>query len=392
MYSEETLASNIRYHRTRLGFSQKELSSHMRVSVQAVSKWERGLASPELHAVYELSRLFGVTVDALMTASEGEGIAETFIGVDGGGGKTEFVLFTSRGEVLSRIVLPATNPNTVGIERTCAVLKEGIDALLPLARNGVRGIYAGIAGLPSGENRAYLSRFLSQNYPSVPSAVGGDIDNVFAACVGVRRGIVVTVGTSSIVIAISEDGTRSFGGGGYLLEEGGSGFDLGREALRAVLQEQQGYGEKTVLTEMICEHLGVPFFEALNGIYEGAPRSVAALAPLVFSAMRMGDGVATRIVNASFSQLSHRIALARELGNAGDTLIFSGGLLNASELWMPIMLSHLPYRPSVVIPRLPQIFGACRLAQEKFGSGEALPEERYIAEYERAKARAKALL
>ena len=66
MYSAETLARNIRYHRIRLGLSQKALSLHMQVSVQAVSKWERGLASPELHAVYELSRLFGVTVDYLL--------------------------------------------------------------------------------------------------------------------------------------------------------------------------------------------------------------------------------------------------------------------------------------------------------------------------------------
>lgn len=391
MYSAETLARNIRYHRIRLGLSQKALSLHMQVSVQAVSKWERGLASPELHAVYELSRLFGVTVDALMSAAEGKGLAETFIGVDGGGGKTEFVLFSSCGEVLSRLVLPATNPNTVGIERTCAVVKEGIDALLSLARNGVRGMYIGIAGLPAGECRSYLERFLCEAYPAIPSAIGGDIENVFASCVGVECGIVATVGTSSIVVAKHKGGMRSFGGGGYLLEEGGSGFDLGREALRAILQQRQGYGEKTALTDLTFERLGAHFPDGVTEFYDGAPRSIAALAPLVFSAMRAGDGVASRIVQTSFSQLARRIAMARELCETGDTLIFSGGLLNASELWMPIVLSHLPYAPTVVIPRLPQIFGACRLAQEKFGSGAPLPEDRYVIEYDRAIARAKAL-
>lgn len=386
MSFEKMLAENIRYHRIRLGLSQKELARHMQVSVQAVSKWERGLSLPELCAVYDLSRLFGVTVDALMSVAEGGEAASAFIGVDGGGGKTEFVLFTSVGAVLSRIVLSATNPHTGGLERTCSVLREGIDTLLPLAKNGVRGIYLGIAGIPKGDQKKRLDRFLSSTYPDIPFAIGGDIENVFASCVGVERGIVATVGTSSIVAARTENGTRGFGGGGYLLEEGGSGFDLGREALRAALQEQQGYGEKTVLTDLINAHLGAHFMSHFMELYAGAPRSIASLAPLVFSAMRAGDAVAAQIVEKSFSALADRIVLAREMTDAGDTLIFSGGLLRASELWMPILLSHLPYKPKVILPRLPQIFGACRLAQERFGDGTPLPEERYIEEYEHIKA------
>ena len=382
----KTLAENIRYHRIRLGLSQKELAGHMQVSVQAVSKWERGLSLPELCAVYDLSRLFGVTVDALMSVAEGGENASAFIGVDGGGGKTEFVLFSSVGAVLSRTVLSATNPHTVGLARTCSVLREGIDTLLPLAKNGVRGIYLGIAGIPKGDLRKQLDRFLSSTYPDSPFAIGGDVENVFASCVGVERGIVATVGTSSIVAARTENGTRGFGGGGYLLEEGGSGFDLGREALRAALQEQQGYGEKTVLTDLINAHLGAHFMSHFMELYAGAPRSIASLAPLVFSAMRVGDAVATKIVEKSFSALADRIVLARDMTDAGDILIFSGGLLRVSELWMPILLSRLPYKPTVILPRLPQIFGACRLAQERFGDGTPLPEERYIEEYERVKA------
>lgn len=385
MYLEKILASNIRYHRIRLGLSQKELSLHMKVSVQAVSKWERGLAAPELQTVYALSRLFGVTVDALISTAAEDGIS-TFIGVDGGGGKTELVLFTSRGEVISRIVLSASNPNTVGMERTCAVMKEGIDALLPLSKNSVRGIYIGLAGIPREDQRQQLERFLASTYPGIPFGIGGDVKNVFASCVGVERGIVATVGTSSTVVAKTESEMRSFGGGGYLLEEGGSGFDLGREALRAAMQAHQGYGEKTVLTDMINEHIGSHFMSHFMELYADAPRSIAALAPLVFSAVRADDRVARRIVEASFFQLADRIALAHSLCDAGDILIFSGGLLHASELWMPILLSRLPYEPKVILPRLPQIFGACRLAQEHFGDGTPLPEERYIEDYKRIKA------
>jgi N-acetylglucosamine kinase-like BadF-type ATPase len=187
------------------------------------------------------------------------------------------------------------------------------------------------------------------------------------------------------VFVKTESETRGFGGGGYLLDEGGSGFDLGREAMRAVLYAEQGLGEKTLLSDLVNEKLGARLLLCITELYAGAPRSISSLAPLVFSAVRAGAAVAERIVKKSFEALADCIALARDITGAGDTLVFSGGLLNASELWMPHLLARLPYRPSVVIPRLPQIYGACRLALKEFGGGEMLPETRYIEEYERLK-------
>jgi N-acetylglucosamine kinase-like BadF-type ATPase/DNA-binding XRE family transcriptional regulator len=385
MYSQKALSTNIRYHRIRLGLSQKAVAEKLGVSVQAVSKWERGFAAPEIYALCGLAALFDISVDALLSAFVAPESAPAFIGVDGGGGKTEFVLFTSAGEVLGRELLSATNPNSVGIDRTCSVLKEGIDKLLPLARNGVKGIHLGIAGIPQGARREYIARYLSAAYPQISSRVSGDVDNVLASCDGVECGVFATVGSGSCVFVKTESETRGFGGGGYLLDEGGSGFDLGREAMRAVLYAEQGLGEKTLLSDLVNEKLGARLLLCITELYAGAPRSISSLAPLVFSAVRAGDAVAERIVKKSFEALADCIALARDITGAGDTLVFSGGLLNASELWMPHLLARLPYRPSIVIPRLPQIYGACRLALKEFGGGEMLPETRYIEEYERLK-------
>jgi N-acetylglucosamine kinase-like BadF-type ATPase len=229
--------------------------------------------------------------------------APAFIGVDGGGGKTEFVLFTSAGEVLGRELLSATNPNSVGIDRTCSVLKEGIDKLLPLARNGVKGIHLGIAGIPQGVRREYIARYLSAAYPQISSRVSGDVDNVLASCDGVECGVFATVGSGSCVFVKTESETRGFGGGGYLLDEGGSGFDLGREAMRAVLYAEQGLGEKTLLSDLVNEKLGARLLLCITELYAGAPRSISSLAPLVFSAVRAGDAVAERIVKKSFEAL-----------------------------------------------------------------------------------------
>ena len=64
MFSEEALANNIRYHRIRLGLSQRAVAEKTGVSVQAVSKWERGLAAPELYALCALREVCSATPEA----------------------------------------------------------------------------------------------------------------------------------------------------------------------------------------------------------------------------------------------------------------------------------------------------------------------------------------
>lgn len=73
------------------------------------------------------------------------------IGIDGGGTKTEFVLFTEEGRILNRIQLEGCNTNSCGLERTFKILKSGIDVLLT-NRSEVSGIFEGISGFASGDN------------------------------------------------------------------------------------------------------------------------------------------------------------------------------------------------------------------------------------------------
>lgn len=53
--------------RKAAGLSQEELAEKLGVSRQAVSKWESGSAQPELAKLGELSRIFGVSVDELLS-------------------------------------------------------------------------------------------------------------------------------------------------------------------------------------------------------------------------------------------------------------------------------------------------------------------------------------
>ena len=52
--------------RKQNGWSQEELAEKLKVSRQAVSRWENGTALPDAQNVLQLSKLFYVTTDYLL--------------------------------------------------------------------------------------------------------------------------------------------------------------------------------------------------------------------------------------------------------------------------------------------------------------------------------------
>ena len=64
-----TLGERIQNMRKEMGLSQEELAERIGVSRQSVSKWENDAALPDTDKVLQLSRLFGVSADALLTGS-----------------------------------------------------------------------------------------------------------------------------------------------------------------------------------------------------------------------------------------------------------------------------------------------------------------------------------
>ncbi len=59
------LGENIKRLRAAHSMTQRQLAFCLRVSVQAVSKWERGLTYPDITLLLPLSHLFSVSLDEL---------------------------------------------------------------------------------------------------------------------------------------------------------------------------------------------------------------------------------------------------------------------------------------------------------------------------------------
>ncbi|MBQ7398234.1 MAG: helix-turn-helix transcriptional regulator [Clostridia bacterium] len=59
------IGHNIKRLRRARGLTQRQMAEHLRISTQAVSKWERGLTYPDVTLLLPIAELFCVTLDEL---------------------------------------------------------------------------------------------------------------------------------------------------------------------------------------------------------------------------------------------------------------------------------------------------------------------------------------
>jgi class 3 adenylate cyclase len=65
-----SLGERIRQLREKRGLKQRDVAGALQISAQAVSKWERGENAPDIAVLLDLSKLLGVSVDALLGRGE----------------------------------------------------------------------------------------------------------------------------------------------------------------------------------------------------------------------------------------------------------------------------------------------------------------------------------
>src|SRR6185295_3235694 len=118
-----------------------------------------------------------------------------------------------------------------------------------------------------------------------------------------RPGVVVIAGTGSIAYGRNERNEAARAGGwGYVLGDEGSGYWIGRAALRAVLRAADQRGPATVLTPMLLEHFNVTQPQLLlHEVYHQQlkPAEIGALAQCVHAGFLQGDSAAIGILRGA---------------------------------------------------------------------------------------------
>lgn len=152
-------------------------------------------------------------------------------------------------------------------------------------------------------------------------------------------GIIAIAGTGSIAFGRNAQGrTARAGGWGYVFGDEGGGFDLTRQALRAALRMEEGWGPATSLREMLLEATGAGNAnDLLHRFYTtDYPRPrIAAFSKLVDEAANHGDPVARELLALAGQQLAfYASAVRRQLFQQGEParMAYIGGVFRSATL------------------------------------------------------------
>lgn len=378
MFNIVVMSENIKEYRNKKGLSQYEFAERLGVSPQAVSKWECGQSCPSIENLCAISELLDASIDELI--GEKHDRERMMIGIDGGGTRTEFVLFSENGRILNRIVLGDCNPNTVGIENAMNVLKMGIDTLLKI-EGKVCGIFLGAAGLDSGNNTSQITIRLKEKYPKIKIQCENELFNVIACGKNLDKCVAVVCGTGMIIYANQNRKIRRFGGRGYLLDKGGSGYHIGRDAICAALDAREGLGKHTILTDLVEEKLGNRVWESIQEIYSQNQSYVASFAPCVFKAYENGDEVAAQILEQNADCLAQLINFAVDNCDVGKYVVASGGIIRQNPAFCELLKERLDSRIELEVPEYPSVYGACIMCCRLCGVDASLMEEHFMMSY-----------
>ena len=291
------------------------------------------------------------------------------LGIDAGGTRTVCLMGDAGGRIVAEARGPGANLQAAGELDVEKVLHHVIEDALG-GQPAPAAICLGMAGVDRPRDSEIVHGILARIGHRARILVVNDALVALEAGVPQAPGIVLIAGTGSIAYGRDAHNRAARAGGwGYVLGDEGSGYWLGRQALRGVVRAADGRGPATALTALVLAHFHVTQPQQLvREVYHGGmrPGAIAALARVVQAAADAQDALAMHIIDVGASELAGAVlSVASRLELWDCPVILSGGtLLGVARLRQGVLtqlgrqLPRAEVRPLDVEPAI----GAVRLA------------------------------
>jgi N-acetylglucosamine kinase-like BadF-type ATPase len=305
------------------------------------------------------------------------------LGIDVGGTKTVCLLADEEGDVIASAREEGANLQGAGELALEKVLHNVMEKTLADTHVIPSAICLGIAGVDRAADEAVVGSIMKRIGYKAKILVVNDALIALQAGIGHEPGIVIVAGTGSIAYGRNSRGEASRAGGwGYVLGDEGSGYWIGRLALRAAVRHADGRGRSTSLTPRLLAHFGATrAAELIQKVYhdEVGPAAIASLARYVEQAREEGDAMAAGILTRAADELITAAAavMARlDLTDESFSFVLAGGMFYAAP-WLcdqlKLLLPSLAPRSTTLRLEADPASGAVQLALAELRGGARVP-------------------
>lgn len=280
------------------------------------------------------------------------------VAIDGGGSKTEAVLFDETGHILRHHIGIGGNPTDIGIEEAQRRMLRCLSELFSTTPVEVAALYGGAAGvLPNGD---IYSELLKQSFPIHAIRIEDDGCNLISGTLGHHDGCGMVCGTgSSLFIRISGQPLRHIGGKGYLIDTGGSGFELGKDALCMAMRAVDGRCKPTILTTLLADMLGEPVCDAIiPKVHLGGRPYIATFASAVFAGRDAGDWACKEIFDRGSSLMADLVWAADPYFEKTFSVVMGGGIVANFPEYAQAIREKSPPKANLLLQTAPPVYGA----------------------------------
>jgi N-acetylglucosamine kinase-like BadF-type ATPase len=306
-----------------------------------------------------------------------------FLGVDGGGTKTAFLILDEAGRTRGQHEGPTSYHLQIGLDGLRAVLTNGVAAALKAAALSADDLTRAFFGLPAHGEDSRIQPALD----AMPAEIlghdrytcGNDMVCGWAGSLACADGINIVAGTGSIGYGECGGHSARAGGWGELFGDEGSAYWIAVQGLNIFSRMSDGRVPKGPLYASLKQEFALADDLDLSGLLtdsaSAARNDIAALSKLVAAAADAGDLEARRIFDAAAQELALIIdaigsALPFEAGQRVP-VSYSGGVFGAGALvFDPLRaaLGRLAHNYDLVQPRFAPSVGAALYAAKLSGA------------------------
>lgn len=299
-----------------------------------------------------------------------------FLGVDGGGTKTKYLLIDKELKVIEEIESGTTHIHQIGKEKLIQVLNENLQLICEKSSINKSEIEYAFLGIPGyGESKSDIEDIehsVNTVFNGINYSIGNDSVVGWAAGTGCKEGVNIVAGTGSIAYGRNKEGNEArCGGWGPGIGDDASAYWIGIKVLNEYTKQKDGRREKTVLVDILEEKYDIKeYFQIVDIVFNRMKFSrthIAKFSEVAYLAAAAGCDSCINIFTEAAKELFFHIkVLKKELNLADGFLVsYSGGVFKSGDFILnPLkkMLKNNNIDCELIEPKLKPWHGAALLA------------------------------
>lgn len=287
-------------------------------------------------------------------------------GIDGGGTHTRIEIRDEENRLVCQKEFGPFNINSIGEEAFRQLLREVFGFCGDMAQ--CAKICFGAAGISNPRVGEILSEELEMEGFRGKWKLCGDQEIALRGAMDCP-GVAVIAGTGSICFGKNGAGeTARSGGYGHLIDDGGSGYALGRDVLSAAVRAYDGRGQGVKLREAVYGQLGAGSpGDIVSFVYspETDKAAIAKFARTALDLAEIGDKTALEILERGAWELCELVAaVQKKLCLEGCPIALLGGLISHENAYRRIVVEKLSKLGTPIAPGHDALWGAAQMAWE----------------------------